>query len=136
MNTNMNTKMAIGILAVSLLVLAERGFSAKPSEPSEASVLFVGEKGMQNKQDHDPLEGGDLKKRQPSIPPPVNDPEMVVKPDVPPDPDAVVIPPPIDSEMAVDPATREPLTPEELEEMNKLGKENPEHEQQELPERK
>ena len=130
----MNTKLMIGILAISLLILTERGFSAKSSE-SEMSVLFTGEKGMQNKQE-DSVEGGDLKKSQPSIPPPVNDPEMVIKPDAPPDPDAVVIPPPIDSEMAVDPATRKPLTPEELEEMNKLGKENPEREQQELPETK
>ena len=47
--------------------------------------------------------------------PPTNDPEMVIKPDVPAPPGSVVDPPVIDPEMALDPATREPMTREELE---------------------
>ena len=39
---------------------------------------------------------------------------MVIKPETPPDPDAVVTPPVVDPEMAVDPATRQPMTPEKL----------------------
>ncbi len=57
----------------------------------------------------------------PNLPPPENDPEMVIKPDVPADPDAVVVPPPIDPEMAVNPATREPMTKEKLEELQEKG---------------
>lgn len=53
----------------------------------------------------------------PTLPAPENDPEMVIKPDVPPNPDAVIIPPPTDPEMAVDPATREPMTKERLEDL-------------------
>ena len=50
---------------------------------------------------------------QPIIPP--NDSEMVVEPDIPPNPEAVVTPPVVDSEMVVDPTTREPMTEERLE---------------------
>ncbi len=55
----------------------------------------------------------------PPVVPPTNDSEMVIKPDMPPDPDAVVTPPVIDPEMAVDPATRQPMTPEKLERLEK-----------------
>ncbi|GJL70048.1 MAG: hypothetical protein NPIRA06_26830 [Nitrospirales bacterium] len=50
---------------------------------------------------------------QPIIPP--NDSEMVVEPDIPPHPEAVVTPPVVDPEMVVDPSTREPMTEEKLE---------------------
>jgi hypothetical protein len=51
---------------------------------------------------------------QPGLPP-SNDAEMVVKPDVPPNPEAVVTPPVVDPEMVVDPTTRQPITEEKLE---------------------
>jgi hypothetical protein len=72
----------------------------------------------------------------PNLPPPENDPEMVIKPDVPADPDAVVVPPPIDPEMSVDPATREPMTKEQLEELQEKGssgEEQPGHGKKSLP---
>ena len=50
-------------------------------------------------------------------PPSNNDAEMVIKPDVPADPDAVVTPPVVDPEMAVDPTTRQPMTEEKLEQL-------------------
>jgi hypothetical protein len=131
----MKTIIVIWILGISTMLGAERGFSLE-SSGSDAGTIFIIEKGTQNKHDRDPLEKGDSEKDLPTIPPPVNDPEMVIKPDAPPDPDAVVIPPPIDSEMAVDPETREPLTAEELEQLNKLGKENPEPEPEPEPEQK
>lgn len=48
------------------------------------------------------------------VTPPNNDAEMVIKPKVPADPDAVVTPPVVDPEMAVDPITRQPMTEEKL----------------------
>lgn len=64
----------------------------------------------------------------PTLPAPENDPEMVIKPDVPPNPDAVVIPPPTDPEMAVDPATREPMRKEKLEDLQQSETETPDDE--------
>jgi hypothetical protein len=49
---------------------------------------------------------------------------MVIQPNTPHDPDAVVIPPILDSEMAVDPATRQPMTEEKLERLTPEGLEN------------
>ncbi|MGP0593687.1 hypothetical protein ACTRXD_14280 [Nitrospira sp. T9] len=56
-----------------------------------------------------------LNKEPPVIPP--IDPEMVVEPDIPPNPEAVVTPPVVDPEMAVDPTTRQPMTEEKLEQI-------------------
>lgn len=79
----------------------------------EPLIYLVEQEGQQTPRGKKPSTEKDL----PTLPPPENDPEMVIKPDVPPNPDAVVIPPPIDPEMAVDPATREPMTKEKLEDL-------------------
>jgi hypothetical protein len=42
---------------------------------------------------------------------------MVINPDVPPDPDAIITPPVVDPDMAVDPSTRQPMTSEKLEKL-------------------
>lgn len=55
------------------------------------------------------------KKESPVIPP--MDSEMVVEPDIPPDPEAVVTPPVVDPEMVLDPITRQPMTEEKLEQI-------------------
>jgi hypothetical protein len=64
-----------------------------------------------------------LPNTQPVVPP-INDSEMVIQPNTPHDPDAVVIPPILDPEMAVDPATRQPMTEEKLERLTPEGFEN------------
>jgi hypothetical protein len=126
----------IGCISVSLSMMAgvERGFSAAGMVDGTTNP----EQSGQVVQERNPLGKQKSPQQSPTIPPPVHDPEMVIKPDVPPDPDAVVIPPTLDSEMAVDPATREPVTPEELKERQKdiLGeKDKPENQQRETPQR-
>ncbi|MEX2492446.1 MAG: hypothetical protein WD425_11855 [Nitrospirales bacterium] len=62
--------------------------------------------------------------------PPVNDSEMVIDPNVPVDSDAVISPPPLDPEIAVDPVTGKPMTKEDLENLdtfNELNRKFPEH---------
>ena len=54
-----------------------------------------------------------LNKEPPVIPP--IDSEMVVEPEIPPNPEAVVTPPVVDPEMVLDPTTRQPMTEEKLE---------------------
>lgn len=58
--------------------------------------------------------------------PPMKDSEMVVPPPVSSNPDSIVRPPPIDPEMVIDPVTREPITKEELQQLNPVpGLEEP-----------
>jgi hypothetical protein len=60
----------------------------------------------------------------------------VVKPDVPPNPESIITPPPVDPEMAVDPFTREPMTKEDLEDLQqreKSGGTIPDQEEQTRP---
>jgi hypothetical protein len=69
--------------------------------------------------------------------PPTNDSEMVIKPDVPPDPDAIITPPVVDPEMAVDPSTRQPMTSEKLEQLTPEDSDRnpPDREKQRVPDR-
>lgn len=95
-------------------------------------------KGLVQKQESAKEKKPDTEDSLPTLPPPAHDPEMVIEPDVPPDPDAVVVPPPIDPEMSVDPATREPMTRKKLEnlqEKDSAGKGNPGHEEKSIPEK-
>ncbi len=75
----------------------------KPAISAEA--IGQGQPGL-NKEPRNP---------QAIIPP--NDAEMVVEPDIPPDPEAVVTPPVVDPEMVLDPSTRQPMTEEKLEQI-------------------
>lgn len=114
-------KIQIGIrllaMGAFLLVSPGTGFSSEMS-PNVFGIQTDknGDMKQEMERDHNQDRGGtDPHQSQPSISPPVNDPEMVIHPDVPPDPDAVVVPPVVDPEMAVDPATRQPMTEEKLE---------------------
>ncbi len=61
-----------------------------------------------------PLQIGDQNVQSTPKLPPVKDSEIVIKPDLPHDPDAVVHPPIIDQEMVLDPVTRNPVSQDHL----------------------
>lgn len=106
--------MSILGLGFFLIVSSGRGFSSEriPDSPGAQSL----QKGNMEQTIDPGREGEEMDPEQlPSgIAPPVHDPEMVIHPEVPADPDAVVTPPVVDPEMAVDPATRQPMTKEKL----------------------
>jgi hypothetical protein len=119
---NIHVLLATGIL---LLLPEGYGFSFQPPEGFQrATVEKTAQKeGEDFATEQERLKQENRKNREaqdklPDLPPPPNDPEMVIKPDVPPDPDAVIIPPPVDPEMAVDPTTREPMTKEDVEDLH------------------
>lgn len=81
---------------------------------SSAQILLI---SADRAQENEMSSSGEKEKPQNTHPvtPPNNDAEMVIKPDVPADPEAVVTPPVVDPEMALDPTTRQPMTEEKLE---------------------
>ena len=105
-----------GVLVLSIsvvLMLNAMNFPMGLSESSAQKLLISADRAQENEMSSP----GEKKKPQNTqpVPPSNNDAEMVIKPDVPADPDAVVIPPVVDPEMAVDPTTRQPMTEEKLE---------------------
>ncbi len=110
------TRIGIGVVVLGfslVLILNAAGFPLGLPESRAQQLLISAEEG----QKHQPNRLEDRKdpqNTQPSIPP-NNDAEMVIKPDVPADPEAVVTPPVVDPGMAVDPTTRKPMTEDKLE---------------------
>lgn len=105
-----------GVLVLSIsmvLLLNAMNFPMGLSGSSGQKLLISAARAQENE-----MSSPDEKKKpqntQPAIPP-NNDADMVIKPDVPADPEAVVTPPVVDPEMAVDPTTRQPMTEEKLE---------------------
>ncbi|HNP59655.1 MAG TPA: hypothetical protein PKM72_02380 [Nitrospirales bacterium] len=109
-------EMGVVMLGFSItLLLNAQGFPQGLPE-SSAQQLQISADEAQSHQPNQFGEKKDLQKPQPVIPP-NNDAEMVIKPDVPTNPEAVITPPVVDPEMAVDPTTRQPMTDEKLEEL-------------------
>jgi hypothetical protein len=130
----------VGMLNMSCLVLLGTGFSFESADAAmkqESNRLNNSQREEGNvKEDHNPLRGDNSTEKAPSIPPPPLDPGIVVKPDVPPNPESIITPPPVDPEMAVDPFTREPMTKEDLEglqQREKSGDTIPDQEKQRRP---
>lgn len=106
-----------------LIMSSGKGFSSEPIPNNLESQTL--EKAGREQTIEPGQEGGagDSEHTHPGIAPPVHDPEMVIHPEVPIDPDAVVTPPVVDPEMAIDPATRQPMTKEQLEQFSPQGME-------------
>lgn len=110
----------VSAVGISCFLLFGTSFPLELRESGVEQEAKMVNKGEQDgNMDQDQLRKNDSNTKKPMNPPPLHDPGMVIQPDFPPDPDAVIIPPPIDPDMAVDPVTREPMTREELENLNK-----------------
>jgi hypothetical protein len=112
----MKACLSLVVIGISSVLFCETGFSLGAS----GTEADRGDTNTVHKKERDvagEVEGGedDTPEQGSTLPPPAYDSDMVIQPDVPPDPDAVVEPPPVDPEMAVDPMTRQPKTKEELE---------------------
>ncbi|MDR4493514.1 MAG: hypothetical protein AB7P17_00120 [Nitrospirales bacterium] len=121
-----NKRLRVHVLTLAgLLFLISTGGALAPTHAFVRAFTFNDQQkpGIQTHERDEKEEAGDT-----PIIPPTNDPEMVIQPDVPPDPDAVITPPVVDPEMAVDPTTRQRMTEEELEQLSpeELGKRTPE----------
>lgn len=120
-----NRMMGLSILGLSLFLFlySEKGFSSEPIPNNLESQSR--EKGDRGQTPEKGQEGGEMDSGHalPGIAPPVHDPDMVIHPEMPADPDAIVTPPVVDSEMAVDPATRQPMTKDQLEQLTPQGME-------------
>ncbi|MEO6202103.1 MAG: hypothetical protein ABIU05_08160 [Nitrospirales bacterium] len=115
--------MSILGLVFFLIMSSGKGFSSEPIPNNLESQAL--EKGDRQQIIEPGQEGGagDPGHASPGIAPPVHDQDMVIHPETPIDPDAVVTPPVVDPEMAIDPATRQPMTKEQLEQLTPRGME-------------
>lgn len=110
-------------LSFFLFISSGKGFSSEPIPNNlESQLLEKGDRGHKTEKGQEEGER-DSGHASPGIAPPVHDSDMVIHPEMPTDPDAVVTPPVVDPEMAVDPATRQPMTKEQLEELTPRGME-------------
>jgi hypothetical protein len=107
----MKAYLYIAVLGISSVLFCETGFSLE----SSGTGTDGGNTNTVQKKEHDVAGEGKGKDEAQDQRSPAYDSDMVIQPDVPPDPDAVVEPPPVDPEMAVDPMTRQPKTKEDLE---------------------
>jgi hypothetical protein len=130
----------IGMVNMSCLLLMGTGFSSETADTaikgeSNRANSSQGEEGNVQ-EDRNPLREDNSTEKPPAIPPPSIDPGIVVQPDVPQNPKSIITPPPVDPEMAVDPFTREPMTKEDLEDLqqkNESGGTIPDQEEQRRP---
>lgn len=125
-NLHRTQRIGAGVVGVCAILFASGGGFI----PEISKALAGGLSLVETPAEQDHLSNAPNEKSTPPVIPPTHDSEMVVKPEVPLDPDAVVTPPVVDPEMAVDPATGERLTEEKLERLtpDKLEKDLPDQE--------
>lgn len=115
--------MSILGLVFFLIMSSGKGFSSEPVPNNLGSQSTEKGDREQTMEPGQEGESGDPGHTPPGVVPPVHDQEMVIHPETPIDPEAVVTPPVVDPEMAVDPATRQPMTKEQLEQLTPQGME-------------
>ncbi len=106
-----------------LIMSSGKGFSSEPIQNNFESQTLENAGREETIEPGQEGEARDSGHTHPGIAPPVHDPEMVIHPEVPIDPDAVVTPPVVDPEMVIDPATRQPMTKDKLEQITPQGME-------------
>ncbi|MBA3613083.1 MAG: hypothetical protein H0W49_09250 [Nitrospirales bacterium] len=115
--------MSILGLVLFLFMTSGKGFSSEPFPNNLEAQSLQKADGEQTIEPGQEGGAGDPGHTLPGIVPPVHDQEMVIHPETPIDPEAVVTPPVVDPEMAVDPATRQPMTKDKLEQLTPQGME-------------